>query len=113
MKSRDVESAPRLNPADGVEIILIGDGKRLTLTKITCSPGSLIQDHSHPNEQSGTCIEGEGILTSGGKQLRVVPGVAWTIPGDEIHSFEATGKSNAVIIEAFSPPREDYKKMAK
>lgn len=113
MKSRNVDSAPRLKPADGVEIILIGDGMRLTLAKITCRPGSLIQDHSHPNEQSGTCIEGEGILTSGGKPLKVVPGVAWTILGDEVHSFKVTGKSNAVIIEAFSPPREDYKAMAR
>ncbi len=70
-------------------------------------------DHKHPHEQVGTCIKGEGVMTSGSKKLKTVTGVCWVIPGGEAHSWVSTSKGESILLEAFSPPREDYIAKAK
>ena len=112
MKSTRMREAPRLKPLKGVEMAILGSGERITLIRIVIQPGASFPEHSHPNEQIGACLEGRGELISGGENLRVEPGVSWTIPADEPHSFVAEGDQPVVIYEAWSPPREDYLAMA-
>lgn len=112
MKHLKNEEAPQFEPLEGVDMRIIGDGKNLTLIKMYITPGCVFPDHSHPNEQVGTCMEGEGVLTSGGVPIEVRPGVTWTIPSGEEHSFTAKGSSHVVIYEVWSPPREDYRALA-
>jgi len=113
MKSTRTDNAPHFKPVKGAEMALIGDGENMTLVRIVAQPGAVFPDHSHPNEQIGTCIEGKGVLTSGGEALEVEPGVTWFIPGGEVHKFVATGDEPVIIHEVWSPPREDYLKLAK
>jgi len=113
MKSTDMGKAPKLKPLKGVDMAILGSGDKITLIKILIQPGAVFPEHSHANEQVGTCLEGEGELVSGGKKLRVVPGVSWTIPSDERHSFITKGDKPVVIYECWSPPRADYLAMAK
>jgi quercetin dioxygenase-like cupin family protein len=113
MKSSRVEEVPRFKPLEGVEMALIGDGDNMTLIKIFIQPGAVFPDHTHLNEQIGTCVKGEGILTSGGDVLNVESGVAWTIPANEVHGFMAKGDGPVIIYEVWSPPREDYRSMVK
>ena len=113
MKHLKLEEAPRLEPVKGALMALIGDGERMTMIRMEIQPGAIVPDHAHPNEQIGTCVEGTGTLTSGGESVKVEPGVAWAIPADEPHRFEADKNSMVVIIEAWSPPREDYRAMAR
>lgn len=40
------------------------------------------------------------------------PGHAWVVPPNEIHKFVA-GEETTIIYESWSPPREDYRKLAK
>lgn len=101
-----------MKPLKGVDMAIIGDGERMTLIRITVQPGAVFPEHSHPNEQIGTCLHGEGELTSGGESLGVEPGVSWTIPANEPHSFVAKGDEPVIIYEVWSPPREDYLSMA-
>lgn len=91
---------------------LVGDGERMTLVRITAQPGATFPDHSHKHEQIGTCLEGGGVLSSGGKDLAVTPGHSWVVPPNEIHKF-VTGDETTIIYESWSPPREDYRKLAK
>lgn len=113
MKSTTIENAPKFKLMKGVKMTLIGNGERMSFIRIKIKPGAVIPDHSHPHEQIGTCVEGEGVLTSGGEALKVVPGITWTIPPEEVHRFEAKGENPTLIHEIWSPPREDYKKLAK
>lgn len=113
MKSTRIDKALTLSPLEGVEMAILGSGDNMTLIRITVQPGARFPEHSHPNEQIGTCLKGEGELISGGKSIKVEPGVSWTIPADEPHSFVAKGSLPAIIHEAWSPPREDYLSMAK
>ena len=113
MKITKLKKAPEIEPAEGVKMAIIGDGEKMTFVRIEAHPGSEIPDHSHPNEQIGTCVDGEGILVSGGETLEMKPGVAWAIPPGEVHRFKPVGDKPCIIHEVFSPPREDYRKMAK
>lgn len=113
METRTWETAPNFNPVDRVKISIIGDGTNLTYCYITCKPGAVIDNHSHHNEQVGTCIQGMGTLVSGCNTLKIKPGLSWLIPPDEVHKFTAEGEKEVILIEAFSPPRLDYTSVAK
>ncbi len=96
----------------GVVMSIVGDGDKMTFIRFDQEPGSVTPEHSHPHEQIGTCIRGRGRLVSGGATLIVEPGVTWTIPGGEPHSFVVEGDEPTLIFEAFSPPRKDYLSIA-
>jgi quercetin dioxygenase-like cupin family protein len=112
MKSYNLASAPRLEPVKGVEMSILGSGDKMTLIRMVIKPGAVFPEHRHINEQIGICLEGYGELFCNGQKLKVEPGVSWCIPGNEIHSF-INGDQETVIIEGWSPPREDYISMAK
>jgi len=107
MEYRQVDEAPGFHLIEGVYLRLLANGGRITFVRFDIEPGAVVPLHSHPNEQSGVCVEGGGTLTSGGHSIEVKAGMAWVIPGGEEHGFTA-GPKGAVIYEAFSPPREDY-----
>jgi quercetin dioxygenase-like cupin family protein len=112
MRSTRFEDAPRLRPLKGVDMTILGSGEKITFIRIVIQPCDALPRHSHPNEQIGVCLEGEGELASGDKTIRVEPGVSWTIPAHEPHSFTAKGTRPVVVYEVWSPPREDYLSMA-
>jgi quercetin dioxygenase-like cupin family protein len=111
MKTTRIEAAPRLRPLEGVDMAIIGSGEKVTFIRITAQPGASFPEHSHPNEQIGICMQGGGILVSGGDKINVTPGATWTIPSNEIHSFVTTVDEPTILYEAWSPPREDYLSM--
>jgi quercetin dioxygenase-like cupin family protein len=113
MKTNSWEKAPRMSPAEGVDIRIIGSGEKVMLTYIVAQPGAVVPDHKHPHEQIGTCIKGEGVLTSGGKKFKTVAGASWYIPSNEPHDWVNTSKGETILIETFAPPRDDYLSKAK
>ncbi len=48
------------------------------------------------------------MLHAGDDSVEVEAGVSFYIPPNVPHNFDATGDRPAVLVEAFSPPREDY-----
>ncbi len=83
-------------------------GERIMLCLVEMAPGSELPTHSHPHEQAGTVLEGEFELEIVGDARRVRPGDMWIIPGGTIHSARAL-QGRALMLETFSPPREDYR----
>lgn len=112
MKFTKYPDAPRIVNKGSV-MTLVGIGERMTLIRFDSEPGAVTPEHSHPHEQIGTCIRGKGKLVSGGATLKVEPGVTWTIPPGEPHSFAVEGTEPMQLFEVFSPPREDFLKTAK
>lgn len=112
MKVCNLATAPRLEPVPGVEMSILGSGEKMTLTRMVIKPGAIFPEHKHINEQIGLCLEGGGELISNGKRIRVEPGVSWCIPENEPHSY-INGNQITIIIEGWSPPREDYVSIAK
>lgn len=67
--------------------------------------------HSHLNDQIGYVVYGLLEMTIGG-QLRVChPGDSYAVPGGIMHSARAL--ADTLVIDAFSPPRNDYRTEAR
>jgi quercetin dioxygenase-like cupin family protein len=65
-----------------------------------------LPDHSHPHQQIGYLVSGKMEITIDGVAYQPAPGDCWSIPGGVPH--QATFQAETVVIECFSPPREDY-----
>ncbi len=83
------------------------EGERITLAVVELDPNTSLARHRHPHEQLGIVLEGTMLFTVGGETKRLGPGETWTIGSDVEH--EATGgPDGAVVVDVFSPPREDW-----
>lgn len=83
-------------------------GARVMLSIVTIAPHTEAPIHSHANEQWGYLLEGEWERIQGGKSVRCTAGDFWHTPGGVEHGGR-TEEKGAVVLDIFSPPREDYK----
>jgi quercetin dioxygenase-like cupin family protein len=72
---------------------------------------SLVPPHSHMNDQVGYVIYGRVKMTIGDEVRVCLPGDSYAIPGGIVHSAEA--QVDSLIIDSFSPPRDDYRTEAR
>jgi quercetin dioxygenase-like cupin family protein len=91
---------------DGVEMRTLAYGEKTMLVEFRFVAGSRLPFHSHPHEQTGYLISGRGRLSVAGVPHEIRPGDSWNIPGSTEHGAEFDEAS--VVIEVFSPVREDY-----
>ena len=87
-------------------------GENAMLSVVTLEPGSISPVHSHPNEQWGVCLEGEWTRIQDGVEHHVKAGDFWQTPPNVPHGGKA-GANRAVVLDIFSPPREEYKRAGK
>ena len=90
------------------EIIIVGE--KAIMMRLTVQPNVPTPSHSHPHEQMGILLEGEGTLYIGDEVKKIGQGTSFYVPPDTPHNFDATGEKPAILMECFSPPREDYMK---
>jgi quercetin dioxygenase-like cupin family protein len=90
------------------EIIIVGD--KAMMMRLTVEPNISTPPHAHPHEQMGIIVEGEGILYVGAESTHIVKGTSFWVPPNAPHNFDAIGDKPAILIECFTPPREDYLK---
>ncbi len=83
-------------------------GERIMLAYTTFEPNSSGPTHHHPEEQTGMVLEGEIEFTIGNDSRLCRKGDAFAIPGNVEHSV-TNGAQLTIVVQAFSPPREDYK----
>ncbi len=82
-------------------------GEHLMLSYLEMEPGAEVPLHSHPHEQGGILLSGVLELTIGNETRRVEAGSLFIIPPHTLHrAFAYDGP--AVILDVFSPVREDY-----
>ncbi|MBI2199661.1 MAG: cupin domain-containing protein [Candidatus Rokubacteria bacterium] len=84
-------------------------GVHLMLSVVEIEPGSVSPVHAHPNEQWGVCLEGEWIRIQDGVEHHVKAGDFWQTPPDVPHGGRALPNARALVLDIFSPPREEYK----
>jgi quercetin dioxygenase-like cupin family protein len=90
----------------GIKLKTLVYGEKTLFTEFRMERGSLLPDHSHPHEQTGYMVSGKMKLTVAGETFEVEPGDSWCVPGNVKHHAEILADS--VVIEVFSPVREDY-----
>ena len=83
-------------------------GERVMLSRVEIAPGAEVPLHDHPHEQAGTLLEGVLEMTIGDETRELRPGDSYVIPGGVEHSATALG-SRVIVLDIFSPPREEYK----
>ena len=83
-------------------------GERIMMGLVELAPHSTGSRHTHPNEQAGIVLQGELDFTIGGKTRRLRQGDAYLVPGGVEHGV-ATSDGWVLLMDVFSPPRDDYK----
>src|SRR5207247_6495910 len=86
---------------------VLSDGDRMMLVEWRFEPGATVPEHSHPHEQCGYVISGTMLFTIDGEEREVLLGTGYLIPSNVPHS--ARFEEFTVLIDVFSPPREDYR----
>jgi quercetin dioxygenase-like cupin family protein len=91
---------------EGIKYKTLSFGERTSLSEFILEKGSIIPKHKHPHEQTGYVISGRLLFTIGDEQFEAEPGDSWNIPSNVEHDVEVL--EDTVVIEVFSPAREDY-----
>jgi quercetin dioxygenase-like cupin family protein len=106
-----VEASPRgyKELLEGITLKNLVHGERTHLTQVKLEKGAVIPEHQHPQEQTGYLISGSLRFFSGQEETVVRPGDCWTFAGGTPHGAEAM--EDTVVLEVFSPLREDYLKL--
>ena len=84
------------------------EGSGCSFAVVELAPDSIVPEHSHPNEQLGIMIRGSVSFRIGDETRELSPGATWTIPSNTPHEVH-TGPDGAIMIDVFSPAREDWK----
>lgn len=79
---------------------------------VRIEPNKVMPRHQHPEEQLGVMLEGSMELTIGDETRMLKPGDAYTIPGNVPHHAR-TDDDGCLVLDVFSPPRDDYARMAR
>jgi len=76
------------------------------MAEFRLAQGAVIPLHRHPHEQTGYLVSGRILFTVDGQKQEAEAGDSWCIPPDVEHGAEA--REDSLIVEVFSPVREDY-----
>jgi quercetin dioxygenase-like cupin family protein len=93
---------------EGIQIKTLVLGESTLMTKFKLTKDAIIQRHCHPYEQTGYLISGSLLLYIEEKKYEMKKGDSWCIHKNISHQAEV--QEDSIILEIFSPPREDYKK---
>ncbi|MBI5877827.1 MAG: cupin domain-containing protein [Chloroflexi bacterium] len=102
--SRDV--AP-VEQVPGAFRRVLADGDRMMIIEWTMKAGVVVPVHNHPHEQSGYIVSGEMVFHCDGKDFHLTQGMAYVVSGGTPHAADFPVAS--VVVDIFSPPREDYR----
>jgi quercetin dioxygenase-like cupin family protein len=103
--------APQVEMFQGLHRRTMGTTDEVMLCEFFVERGTEVTPHSHLNDQVGYLVYGQLDYTIGGERRLMQQGDSWAIPGGVLHS--AVAVQNSLIVEVFSPPREDYRTEAR
>jgi quercetin dioxygenase-like cupin family protein len=105
MQAHDWESVPLERLTDKISRRIIV-GVRVMLVRWEFKAGGIAARHSHPHEQVVMMVSGKLRLGVGDDETIMKPNDVVVIPSGTPHEAEAL--EDTVVIDIFSPPREDF-----
>ncbi len=93
-------------PIEGIQQKTLIYGQKTLMAEFRLQAGSVLPLHGHPHEQTGYLVRGRLRLTIGRETHDTRPGDSWCIAPNVVHGAEVL--EDAVAVEIFAPPREDY-----
>lgn len=94
-------------PAPGFTQHLVW-GDKMMLSYAPFEPNISVPLHNHPHEQLVMVIQGEFSFTVGDETRLLKPNDVALVPSNAMHCG-TSGPQGSVVVDIFSPPREDYK----
>jgi quercetin dioxygenase-like cupin family protein len=79
----------------------------MMICQFNLDSGVEIPEHAHPHEQVGYVVLGKIRITICGQSFELGQGDCYRALSEERHSAIALEAS--VVVDTFSPPREDYR----
>jgi quercetin dioxygenase-like cupin family protein len=100
------DAAP-INMLPGLVRRTLAQTKSVMLCEFTFDAHVEIPIHTHPHEQVGYIVKGRVEMTIDGQTLELKKGDSYSVPSNVPHG--AFTLEPTIIVDAFYPPREDYK----
>ena len=100
------ESVKISKPFPGVTRRVLAHSPKLMLIEHSMEKGSIFPEHKHTHEQLTYLISGQLVAEVGDSQFKTVKGDSFVVPGDIFH--KVTALENSVVLDIFTPVREDY-----
>lgn len=82
--------------------------EKVMLAYFELEPGTRIARHAHPHEQVGILIRGRTLWRMGGQEKILEAPALYRVPSGEPHEVEVVGDEKVLVMDAFSPIREDF-----
>jgi quercetin dioxygenase-like cupin family protein len=105
------EDAHQVEMITGVHRRTMGVTDEAMLCEFFLERDAFVPDHNHMNDQVGYVIYGQVEMTIGGIARICRAGESYAIPGGVRHS--ALALQDSLVIDCFSPPRNDYRTEAR
>lgn len=102
------KEAKKFSVFQGITNSILISGEKMMFLLVELGPRSVVPLHSHPHEQMGICLKGRVEFQGEDKTVVVEPNTVYLFHSNEKHGAKVVGKEGATVLEAFSPPREDY-----
>ncbi|HET9659672.1 MAG TPA: cupin domain-containing protein [Thermomicrobiales bacterium] len=106
----NIETMPSIAPRPGVTMYP-ATGTNMMINFVRIEAGAEVPLHQHPHEQGGTVIEGTILMTIDGETREMRAGDVYIAPPNSIHGAIG-GPEGCLVVDIFSPPREDYRDAA-
>lgn len=107
MQANDSRNVSPVEQVPGAFRRVLADGDHMMVIEWRMNPGVVVPEHNHPHEQSGYIVSGQMNFHCDGRDWTLYPGMGYAVSGGTPHRAEFPVES--VIIDIFSPPREDYR----
>ena len=103
LKSKDAKS---VNMLPGLTRKTLAQSQTMMICEFKFDAQVTIPIHSHPHDQVGYLVEGHVEMTIDGEKFDLVKGDSYSAPSNVPHGVLTLEPS--IIVDTFSPPREDY-----
>jgi quercetin dioxygenase-like cupin family protein len=97
---------PRIEIAPGIKRRTIATGAAMYQMRAELAAGSVLPEHTHPQEQIAHVIKGRMKLIVAGVPHELSEGDAFYLASNTPHGVETL--EDTTVIDTFSPPRDDY-----
>ncbi len=101
------KDAKAVNALPGLVRRTLAQSNTMMICEFKFDKGVEVPMHTHPHEQVGYIVKGRVEMTIGGEKYELGQGDSYLAPSNIPHG--AFTLAPTIIIDTFSPPREDYK----
>jgi quercetin dioxygenase-like cupin family protein len=98
--------APITEPEPGLERQVLAHTPAMMLVRHSMRKGWRGAAHHHPHEQLVYIISGALEIEVAGVTHRATAGDSFIVPSNNLH--QATALEDAIVLDVFTPAREDY-----